>query len=133
MPVFFDAPALHASKSVGFLVDTGSTFSAITEKEATLAGIDCFMLPEFPKESIGFGGTFRHKVINRPVYLTFGSGKNLHRITYASGFRVTCIPAGTPSKERETMLRYTPSILGMDILSKFKLYLDKKKLELTLV
>ena len=133
MPIFFEAPALHASKGISFLVDTGSTFSAITEKEASLAGVDCSMLPEFPKESIGFGGTFRHKVINQPIHLTFGSDNNLHRITFSSGFRVTCIPANTPSKERETLLRYTPCILGMDILSKFKLCLDKKKLELTLV
>ncbi len=91
------------------------------------------MLPEFHKESIGFGGTFRHKAINHPVYLTFGSDRNRHTITYAAGFRVTCIPPDVEEEEREKMLRYTPSILGMDLLSKFNLYLSKKKLELTLV
>lgn len=133
MPVFFDVPVLRASKGISFLVDTGSTFSAITEKEATLAGIDCFSLPEFPKESIGFGGLFRQKVINHPVHLRFGSDNIIHTINYDSGFRVTCIPPGASPKDREIMLRRTPCILGMDILSKFKLYLDKKKLELTLV
>jgi hypothetical protein len=91
------------------------------------------MLPEFRTESIGFGGTFKHKVINRPVHLTFGSDNNRYTVNFASGFRVTCIPLDVSPEEREKMLRYTPSILGMDILSRFKLYLDKKKLELTLV
>jgi len=55
---------------VDFLVDTGSLFSAITEKEATLMGLDCSRLPESGTGAIGFGGTFTPKMINRVVSLT---------------------------------------------------------------
>jgi hypothetical protein len=127
IPVLFEVPALNCRKTIIFLVDTGSVYSAITEKEAQLAGIDCSMLPDYRKHCIGFGGTFRNKITNRPVYLTFGSNNNLHKITYGSGFQIVCIPSNKSSDEREKIIRYTPCVLGMDILCKFKLYLDKKK------
>ncbi len=91
------------------------------------------MLPEYFKGSIGFGGTFKNKMINHPVQLTFGSNDTSHRITYGSGFQVVCIPPDASPETREKMIKYTPCVLGMDILSKFKMYLDKKKVELTLV
>jgi hypothetical protein len=85
--VLFEVPALHCNKSINFLIDTGSTYSAISEKEAVLMGIDPFILPDYRVGCIGFGGTFRNKIINYPVYLTFGSNSsNLYRMTYSSGF-----------------------------------------------
>lgn len=133
MPVLFEVPAFHCNKGISFLVDTGSVYSAITEREAELVGIDCSSLPNYHTDCIGFGGTFRNKIINRPVHLTFGSGNNLHTITYSSGFQIVCIPSNIPPDEREKMLRYTPCVLGMDILRKFKVYLDKKRIELTVL
>lgn len=48
---------------IDFLVDTGSIFSALSEKEATLMGIDCSELPEAKGEAIGFGGLFKTRVL----------------------------------------------------------------------
>jgi len=96
-------------------------------------GLDCSVLPESKRESIGFGGTFRNKIINRLVFLTFKSGKEEHKIRYSSGFRVTCIPPNVTREEREKLLRYTPSVLGMDILNKFETRISKRKVELTLI
>jgi hypothetical protein len=128
--VFFEVPFFHCSKTINFLIDTGSSYSAITEKEAMILGIDSFMLPDYQKDCIGFGGTFKNKIINRPVNLTFGSGENLQKIVYGSGFQIVCIPDGVTDEEREKLIRYTPSVLGMDILCLFKLYIDKKKVTL---
>jgi hypothetical protein len=128
----FEVPAFHCSKVVHFLVDTGASYSAITEKEATLLGLDCTLLPEAKKGAIGFGGTFRNKIINRPVFLIFKSPKDEYRLTYGSGFQIVCIPSSATPEEREKLLRYTPCVLGMDILRKFQVYVDKKKVELTL-
>lgn len=130
--VFFDVPAYKKSKMIDFLIDSGSVFSALSEKEATLMGIDCFLLPDSKRKAVGFGGLFIPKIINRLVILTFKSNKEEHKIRYSSGFRVTCIPPNTTSEEREKLLRYTPSVLGMDILCKFKMYMSKNKVELTL-
>ncbi len=117
---------------IEFLVDTGSIFSALSEKEATLMGIDCSELPEAKGEAIGFGGLFKTRMINKLVTLTFGPGKE-YKINYNSGFKVVCIPNGASREEREKMLRYTPSVLGMDILlAKFKIHVDEQKVELEL-
>lgn len=131
--VLFEVPAFHCSKIINFLVDTGSAFSAITEKEANLLELDRAFLPEAKQEAIGFGGTFKNKIINHPVILTFKSQKDEHKITYSSGFQIICIPPDVTHEEREKILRYTPSVLGMDILRQFQVYVDKRKVELTLV
>ena len=117
---------------IDFLIDTGAVFSAISEKEATLMGVDCSFLPESKEEAIGFGGSFKTKMINRLVTITFKSNKKEHKIKYSSGFRVVCIPPNIESEEREKLLRYTPSVLGMDILAKFEIYINKDKVELNL-
>jgi hypothetical protein len=72
-------------------------------------------------------------MINSPVFLTFRSDKGDNfKIPYGSGFRVMYISPQLPPEDREKALGLTPSILGMDILCKFKVYVDKKKVVLTL-
>ena len=112
------------------MVDTGAVYSGITEKEATIMKIDCSSLPFHQREAIGIGGPFRNKMINREIVLTFRSGKDEYK-TKCSSFIVICIPPSVPSEQREKMIRYTPNVLGMDILSKFKTYVDKNEVWLT--
>jgi hypothetical protein len=131
--VLFEVPYYHCSKPIQFLIDTGATNSAITEKESELVGLDCTLLPEAKKGAVGFGGTFRNKIINRPVYLTFSSTDDqTYKISYGQGFQIVCIPAHANKEEQEKLRRYMPPVLGMDILCKFKIYVDKKKVELSL-
>lgn len=119
------------------MIDTGASYSAITEKETDLMGIDCSMLPYFKGNCIGFGGTFKNKIINRPVHLIFDSNDSQHshhKITLGSGFQVVCIPNHLSPDEREKVVRHTPCVIGMDILKQFKLFIDvdKRKVELEL-
>jgi len=116
---------------IKFLVDTGALGSSISEKEATLMGIDIDSLPYFKGESVGFGGSFKPKIINRPVTLTFESGKDSKKIRYDSGFKVTVVPPNTDPEERKKLLQYMPSVLGMDILYKFRTCIDERTVELT--
>jgi hypothetical protein len=126
-------PFFHCSRVINFLIDTGSSYSAITEKEADLLGLEIALLPDAKKGAIGFGGRFRNKIINHPVNLTFKSSKEEYKMTYGSGFQIVIIPSHITGEDREKMLRYCPSVLGMEILGKFQLYVDKRKVELTLV
>jgi len=116
---------------VDFLVDTGARASAITEKEATIMGIDCPSLPFFKHKSVGFGGFYRNRIINRQVTLTFQSNKDFHQIKLSS-FMVTCIPPEVSGEEREKLIRYIPNVLGMDILRHFKTCVTKNQVELIL-
>lgn len=129
----FEVPYYHCSKAIQFLIDTGASKSAITEKESGLLGIDCDSLPEAKIGAIGFGGTFKNKVINRPVFLTFSATNDeTYKLPYSQGFQIVCISKDASPDEKEKLRRYTPPVLGMDILDKFKIYVDKKKVELTL-
>jgi hypothetical protein len=117
---------------VDFLIDTGTTYSAITEREATIMNIDVSSLPYFKRVAVGFGGLFRNKMINRLVILTFKSNKGEHQIRCGS-FIVTCIPPNMTDEDREKMMRYTPNVLGMDILHNFRTCIDRNQVELTLL
>jgi hypothetical protein len=44
-----------------------------------------------------------------------------HRIRYGGGSQIIPIPSDATEEEKEKMLRYWPSVLGMDIIGKFKL------------
>jgi len=131
IPVLFEVPSYKISSIVNFLVDTGSSYSALSERQATLIGIDCATLPFAKIESIGFGGTFNTKIINCLVTLTFHSEEDKLKLNYGAGFRVVCVPPDLDPMQKEKLLRYTPSVLGMDILSRFETRVSKRKVELT--
>jgi len=115
------------------LVDTGSVFSAITEKEATLMGIECAILPEAKGDAIGFGGFFKNRMINRSVFLIFDSGKEKYKINFSSGLKVICVPSDLDQEDRERYFRLTPCVLGMDVLRYFETRVSKDRIELELI
>lgn len=129
--VLFEVKAFKVSKIVSFLVDSGAKTSAITEKEATIMGIDSSSLNYAKVEAIGFGGKFKNKIINREVILTFRSNQDEHRIKLGS-FLVNCVPPNLRGEEREQLIRLTPNVLGMDILRMFRTCVDANHVELTL-
>lgn len=127
--------ALFSTRSAGisrllwFTLDSGSSFSAISEAEAILAGIDCSDLPFAKLETVGFGGFFKPRIINREVELTFATDQGEHKIT-RSGFMVVCPPSDINEETRKRLIELTPSVLGMDILGKFDVHIyDKKRVE----
>ena len=128
--VFFQCKAFDISKMVNFVIDTGAVYSALSEKEARIMGIACFSLPYCKGEAVGFGGLFRNRMINRRVTLTFGADDNEYKIICGS-FKVVVVPPNLQGEEREKMLRYTPNVLGMDIIRRFKTSIIKDKVELT--
>jgi hypothetical protein len=134
IPVYVEIPKTHKGAVIFFLIDSGATKSMITEKDAAVIGIDCYDFPECKQDSVGFGGTFKNRMINCPVKLTFGKG-NSHEycVHHDSGLRLIMIPPTVTGEDREKIIRHTPSVLGMDVIERFQLYLDKKKVELTVI
>jgi len=94
--------------------------------------IDLSDLPYFKREAVGFGGLFRNRIINRMVTLTFKSSQGEHQIKCGGGFLVICIPPDATGEEREKMIRYTPNVLGMDVLRNFKTCVYGNRVELAL-
>ncbi len=129
IPVFFVVETLQANKLVWFLVDTGSCFSALNESEALLMGLDLAVLPYVKGESIGFGGYFKPRTINRPVKLIFQTADNGQYSLQQSGFRIIS-PEHTDEETRRKIVELTPCVLGMDILNKFEIHIYSKRIEL---
>ena len=127
-----EVKALKVSKIVNFLVDTGTSYSAITEKEATLMGIHVPTLPYARGKAIGFGGFFKNKIINREVDLTFSGDEGEYKIKCGGGLIVILIPPNLSSEDREDLIRLTPNVLGMDILRRFRTVIEENRVELIL-
>lgn len=129
VPAFFCIKSLDIMKLVWFLVDTGSTRSILNESEALLMGIDPTTLPYSKEGSIGFGGEFKHRMINRPVEVIFKTSDNDFYKIPQSEFRVLSPEHEDPEKRR-MLVKLTPCVLGMDILSKFEIHILRKSVEL---
>jgi hypothetical protein len=115
---------------VSFLIDSGSSCSAISEREADLMNLEIALFPERKQESVGFGGAFKSRIINCPIHLTFGSDKQKYRITCNGNFFINCIPSDKTPEEREKLLQLVPSVLGMDLLGHFETRLTANSVEL---
>jgi hypothetical protein len=130
VPAFVLIKNLGVNRLVWFLVDTGSTYSAICESDALLAGIDPTTLPYEKGEAVGFGGKFRCRSINHPVELIFKTSDSSQFTIHRSGFKL--IPAEHKDEAiRRKLLEVTPSVLGMDVLNTFEIHILRKKVELS--
>jgi hypothetical protein len=127
--VLFECKAFKISAMVSFVIDSGASYSALSEKEATIMGVDCYSLPFTKQEAVGFGGTFRNRMINRKVTLIFGTNDKEYKIPCGC-FEVVMVPPTFQGEQREKMFRYAPNILGMDVLRRFKTIIIKDKVEL---
>ena len=127
--VLFEVKAYKAKRIVDFLVDTGTTYSAITEKDVAIMKIDYSALPYYKRRAVGFGGFFQNRMINRQIILTFKSKEDEYKITLGS-IQVIGVPSTITGEEREKLIRYIPNVLGMDILRRFRTCVDKNYVEL---
>lgn len=130
--VLLEVKAFKVSKIVSFLIDTGATYSGITEKEATLMGIDVDDLPYARGEAVSYTGFLKNKIINREVDLTFKNNEGEHKIKCGGGLLVILIPRSVSAEDREKLIRSTPNVLGMDILRRFRTVVEENQVELIL-
>jgi hypothetical protein len=129
--------ALAAGFAVDFLYEAyfdPQFDSRSSEIEAKIVDLADWLLTQQVTDAgkQAFGGTFRNRMINCPVKLIFGADKQKYTLTYDGGFRILTIPPHLTAQEKETIIRSTPSVLGMGVIRDFKMYLDKNKVELTI-
>jgi hypothetical protein len=95
-------------------------------------GIHVPTLPYAKGKAIGFGGFFRNKLINREAILTFNGDEGEYKVKCGGGLIVILIPPNLPAEEREELTRFTPNVLGMDILRRFRTIVEENRVELIL-
>ena len=118
------------SGKVDFVIDTGATYSALSEHDALLLGIDVLTLPKEKGIGIGFGGVFTPRLLNKEVGLTFYDTQGDRYRLKKSDLHVITAPEDADEDTRRQVVARTPSVLGYDILSRFELYMNKRMVEL---
>lgn len=116
---------LGIGHSIFFLVDTGAVRSLISERDAKILEIDYSKL-ELRKDqpNIGVGGTSPLYKIKAECKLTFRtSDGQLHAESFPD-FNVTKVEIADENI-RKSVFNMIPSLLGMEVLERFKLYFNK--------
>jgi len=111
--VYVNVPSRGIAGVKPFLVDTGADHTVLSRPDARDLGIDYSSLSD-GREVTGVGRA-RTKVLQGEIYLVFRGDSGLHQE------QLNII---------EILLRDVPSLLGRDIIQKFKLVLTNREVYL---
>ena len=113
IPVYISVPSKGIAGVKPFLVDTGADNTVLSRPDARDLGMDYRSLPN-GKGAVGVGRA-KTKVLHEDIYLIFHADTGLHQE------RLNKI---------EILLREIPSLLGRDIIQKFRLVLTNEEVYL---
>lgn len=109
--VVVSIPSIKSKRTISFLIDTGASHSSISQKDAKGLGINIDKLSRHSVNVRGVGGEASTYVLEE-IFFVFRT-KNDNFVHYLHKIFINKSMA--------------PSILGMDFLTKFDLYLSWKK------
>jgi len=114
---------MDIDETIELLVDTGASRTTLHDKDVICLGIEYNKLRRYEQDLSGIGGSVETYVIDN-TFILFGE--------YAMGMPVFVIrhPLETMSEEEKTRILRFPSILGRDVINKFRLIFDKEKDEI---
>jgi predicted aspartyl protease len=116
---------MDIDETVEFMVDTGASRTTLLDKDAIYLDLDFDKLPKYKENLSGIGGSINTYVIedasliigNTQIDIPVMVGKHpLEKMTHEELIKTLRIP----------------SLLGRDIINRFRLIFDKEKEELTL-
>jgi hypothetical protein len=105
------SPGLAKASTVKFLVDTGSSTTILSLRDAEVMGLDVGSLPRSPKKTGGYGGRIELRLLNH-VMLVLASDDLKPKTVLLPSVGVQY----SPLKERreERMIYSIPSVVGAD-------------------
>lgn len=117
------SPNLTKGATIKFLIDTGSSVTILSLREAEMAGLKVEELPRSAKKSGGYGGAIELRLLNN-VILVFASDDFKAKSVELPSVAVQYSPLAT--KRAERMVYSIPTVLGTDVLSagNFSLWAD---------
>lgn len=116
---------MRIDEMIEFLVDTGASRTTLLDKDAIYLGINYGKLRKSEQDMSGIGGSVETYVVNDSVIL-FGENSVKTPV-----FVLKHSLEEMSREERIKILRF-PSILGRDIINKFRLIFDKELDEILL-
>jgi len=128
--VVLRSKSLGLSYPLGFHVDTGSSVTIVFDKDIELLGIDVSKLGKAERNVGGVGGMVNTYIIE-DAELLFRTEDRKIRVEKLRLFVGKHDLAELSASERE-MIMLVPSLLGRDIIHRFRLVCDKSREEVYL-
>jgi len=125
MNIHLISESLDIDETVEFLVDTGASRTTLLDKDATYLGLDYNKLSKYKEDLSGIGGSISTYIIEDASLII---GSTQIDIPVMVGRH----PIDKMTKEELIRTLRIPSLLGRDLINKFRLIFDKEKEELTL-
>lgn len=114
------SPSLGIDETIEFLVDTGATRTTLLDKDAIFLGLDYSNLKKYNQNVSGIGGSVETFIIDDAT-LILGS-KQIHLSIF-----VVRHALGNLNKEDKIKILRIPSLLGRDVINRFRLVFDKQE------
>jgi hypothetical protein len=117
------SPGLAKPATVKFLIDTGSSATILSLRDAEMAGLSVDALPRSPTKTGGYGGAVELRLLEH-VYLILATEDSKAKSVELSSVSVQYSPI--EAKRRNRMVYSVPTVLGADTLEagKFTLWAD---------
>lgn len=108
-------------ETITFMVDTGASKTALLDRDAIRLGIDYAKLPRAKEDLSGIGGTIQTHIIPDAI-AGFVTTKGVLEIELP--IYVVKHPLDKLSETEKQKILRIPSLLGRDIINKYKLVFD---------
>lgn len=118
-------PALGLKKSLRFLIDTGASRTNLLDTDAEALGLDYAKLKKLKDGAVGIGGTVDTYILP-DVRLVFESSQGLQEERLEQAFVLRHVFRGKKTREQKERIRALPSLLGRDIINRFRLITDRQ-------
>lgn len=118
MPII--SQSLGIDETVEFLVDTGASRTTLIDKDVIFLGLDYNSLKKHSQNVSGIGGSVETYIIDDTT-LILGS-KQIHLPIFVVRHALESL-----NKEDRIKLLRIPSLLGRDIINRFRLIFDKEE------
>ena len=114
---------MDIDETIEFLVDTGASRTTLLDKDVICLGIEYDKLRRYEQDQSGIGGSVETYVIDDATLLFGAYTMEMPVFTIRHSLGVM------DDQERIRILRF-PSILGRDVINKFRLIFDKERDEI---
>ncbi|MDI6655787.1 MAG: hypothetical protein QME59_07915, partial [Candidatus Hydrothermarchaeota archaeon] len=114
--------SLGIDDTIEFVIDTGANKTVILDKDAVTLGINYKKLKRYERDFVGIGGSIETYVIEDATLLLKAGAEVLEIKTPVF---VVKHPIDRISELEKTKILRIPSLLGRDLINRFKLIFDK--------
>jgi len=128
--ITIESKSLEIRRPLHFHIDTGASVTVLLDKDASYLGIDMGKLKKAERPLVGLGGTIDTYVIEDAALLLMAEGGEV--VEEKPRLYVGTHEKRRLSSEEKALIARMPSLLGRDIIYRFRLVCDKDRDEIYL-